>query len=182
MPLVILALFIGVPLIEIYLFIQVGGLIGVWPTIGLVILTAVIGTAMLRHQGMATLARAQAELQEDRLPVREIFNGFCLLAGGMLLLTPGFLTDALGFALLLPPARAVLGRGLWKLMERSRGVQFSVHSASRPGGGGPQGHPGGRPDQGAGRGAGPVIDGEEFGVARDDPPANENTPRLNDKR
>lgn len=174
MPLLILALFIGVPLIEIYLFIQVGGLIGVWPTIGLVILTAVIGTAMLRHQGMATLARAQAELQEDRLPVREIFNGFCLLAGGMLLLTPGFLTDALGFALLLPPARAILGRGLWKLMERSRGVHFSVHSAGRPGGRGPQGRPGG--------GAGPVIDGEEFGVARDDPPANENTPRLNDKR
>lgn len=177
MPLLILALFIGVPLIEIYLFIQVGGLIGVWPTIGLVILTAVIGTAMLRHQGMATLARARAELQEDRLPVREIFNGFCLLAGGMLLLTPGFLTDALGFALLLPPARAILGRGLWRLMERSRGVHFSVHGV-RTSGRSPQG---GRPGRGPGRGAGPVIDGEEFGVARDDPPANEDTPRLNNK-
>lgn len=187
MPLLILALFIGVPLIEIYLFIQVGGWIGVWPTIGLVVLTAVIGTAMLRHQGMSTLARAQAELQEDRLPIREIFNGFCLIAGGMLLLTPGFLTDALGFALLLPPARAILGRGLWKLMERSRGVHFSVHGThargGNPQGGNPRGdEPGTGRGRGPGGGAGPVIDGEEFGVDRDDPPANENNPRLDDKR
>lgn len=180
MPLLILALFIGIPLIEIYLFIQVGGLIGVWPTIALVILTAVIGTAMLRQQGLATLARAQAELQEDRLPMREIFNGFCLLAGGMLLLTPGFLTDALGFALLLPPARAILGRGLWKLLERSRGVHFSVHGTGHSQGKGPRGPRG--PQAGPGGGGGPVLDGEEFGVARDDPPANENTPRLNDER
>lgn len=177
MPLVILGLFIGIPLIEIYLFIEVGGWIGVWPTIALVIVTAFIGTSLLRQQGLATLARAQAEIREDRLPLREIFNGFCLLVGGVLLLTPGFLTDALGFALLIPPLRTVIGRGLWKLLERSKGVHFSVHGArasSRTG-------PGQRNRPGGG---GPVIDGEEFGVARDDDDddddrhTNGRTPRL----
>ena len=90
----------------------------------------------------------------------------------MLLLTPGFLTDALGFALLLP-ACAIIGRALWKLLERSRNVHFSVHGAQHPGNAGPNDRPG--------RGGGPVIDGEEFGVARDDPPANENSPRMSDK-
>ena len=166
MPLVILALFIGIPVIEIYLFIQVGGWIGVWPTIAIVILTAFIGTSMLRQQGLATLARAQAEINQDRLPVREIFNGFCVLVGGVMLLTPGFLTDALGFALLIPPLRAIMGRFIWKLLERSRGVHFSVYGT----GSGPS--DGSRPD------GGPVIDGDEFGVARDDDRANDNTPRL----
>jgi UPF0716 protein FxsA len=151
MPLLILALFIGIPLIEIYLFIQVGGSIGVWPTIGVVILTAVIGTALLRQQGLATLARAQADLDRQQFPVRELFNGVCLLIGGLLLLTPGFLTDALGFALLIPPLRAILGRGVWAAMARSRNVYFSVS--------------GGPPPRGPG---GPIIDGEEFGVRRDD--------------
>lgn len=164
MPLVILALFIGIPVIEIYLFVQVGGWIGVWPTIGIVILTALIGTSMLRQQGLATLARAQAEINQDRLPVREIFNGFCVLVGGVMLLTPGFMTDAFGFALLIPPIRAVLGRFIWKLLERSRGVHFSVYGAGSTGGPGPEG--------------GPVIDGEEFGVARDDDRNDDKTPRL----
>lgn len=163
MPLVILALFIGIPLIEIYLFIAVGGWIGVWPTIGLVILTALVGTTLLRRQGLATLARAQAETEANRLPVRELFDGVCLLFGGMLLLTPGFMTDAFGLALLMPQLRGMLGRGLWKLVERSKGVHFSVYGA----GGNPQGPGNGRgPGYGAG---GPIIDGEEFGVERDNP-------------
>lgn len=168
MPILILALFIGVPLIEIYLFIQVGGWIGVWPTIGLVVLTAIIGTTLLRQQGLATLARARSELDQERLPVRELFDGVCLVFGGALLLTPGFMTDAFGFALLLPPLRAILGRGVWAAMARSRNVHFSVYGA-RPGPG-----PGGR----AGRG-GPVIDGEEFGVRRDD--GDDEPPRIGDQ-
>jgi len=169
MRLLILTLFIGIPLIEIYLFIQVGGLIGTWPTIAVVILTAFIGTAMLRQQGMATMARAQAEIREDRLPVRELFNGFCLLVGGLMLLTPGLLTDALGFALLLAPLRAVLKRGIWKLFPRSGNVHFSVYGGN-PGTAGPRGADGG-----------PVIDGEEFGVAREDGPPDPDTPRLGDR-
>jgi len=171
MPFLILALFIGIPLIEIYLFIQVGGAIGVWSTIGLVVLTAFIGTALLRQQGLATLARAQSELDRQQLPVRELFDGVCLLIGGLLLLTPGFLTDAFGFALLIPPLRAILGRGVWAALARSRNVHFSVYGNP---GAGPH-RPGQR--QGPGPG-GPVLDGEEFGVRRDeddqepsDPPA-----------
>ena len=169
MPILILALLIGIPLIEIYLFIQVGGAIGVWSTIGLVVLTALIGTALLRQQGLATLARAQSELDQQHLPVRELFDGVCLLVGGLLLLTPGFLTDALGFSLLLPPLRAVLGRGIWAALARSRNVHFSM-SAGAGGAGGPFGR---GPDQGAHRGpgpGGPVLDGEEFGVHRDEDP------------
>lgn len=166
MRLLILTLFIGTPLIEIYLFIQVGGLIGTWPTIALVILTAFIGTAMLRQQGMATIASAQAEISEDRLPVRELLNGFCLLVGGLMLLTPGFLTDALGFALLLSPLRIILGRSIWKLVRRSGKAHFFKY--------------GGNPEAAGPRGAdsGPVIDGEEFGVAHENEPPNPKAPQL----
>ena len=165
MPILILALFIGIPLIEIYLFIQVGGAIGVWSTIGLVILTAFIGTALLRQQGLATLARAQSELDRQQLPVRELFDGVCLLVGGLLLLTPGFLTDALGFALLIPPLRAILGRGVWAALARSRNVHFSVYGTGYGAGNAP-----GTGDPGPG---GPVLDGEEFGVRRDESATDE---------
>ena len=177
MPILILALFIGIPLIEIYLFIQVGGAIGVWSTIGLVILTAFIGTALLRQQGLATLARAQSELDRQQLPVRELFDGVCLLVGGLLLLTPGFLTDALGFALLIPPLRAVLGRGVWAALARSRNVHFSVYGDGNAQGGGGHHRPGQQPGPGPG---GPVLDGEEFGVRRDedDPDPSDPPPRL----
>ena len=175
MLLVILALFIGIPLIEIYLFIAVGGWIGVWPTIGLVILTALVGTTLLRQQGLATLARAQAETEANRLPVRELFDGVCLLFGGMLLLTPGFMTDAFGLALLLPQLRGLIGRGLWKLLQGSKGLHFTVYGA----GGNPR-SPGNGP--GRGPGGGPILDGEEFGVERDNPPggsgSTDDTPRI----
>ena len=175
MLLVILALFIGIPLIEIYLFIAVGGWIGVWPTIGLVILTALVGTTLLRQQGLATLARAQAETEANRLPVRELFDGVCLLFGGVLLLTPGFMTDAFGLALLLPQLRGLIGRGLWKLLQGSKGFHFTVYGA----GGNPR-SPGNGP--GRGPGGGPILDGEEFGVERDNPPggsgSTDDTPRI----
>jgi UPF0716 protein FxsA len=174
MPLLILALFIGVPLIEIYLLIEVGGWIGTWPTVGLVVLTAVIGTALLRQQGLAILARAQAEMNHKRLPVRELFDGVCLVFGGVLLLTPGFLTDALGFALLIPPLRAVLGLGVLAALRRSRNVHFSLSGGRFRNGPGPGAGPGGGP--GRGPGGGPVIDGEEFGVEREDDDTP-NTPR-----
>ena len=92
------------PIVEIAVFIQVGGLIGLWPTLAAIVLTALIGTALLRQQGLATLARAQREMAAQRLPVRELFDGICLLLAGALLLTPGFVTDAIGGALLMPLA------------------------------------------------------------------------------
>ena len=105
MALVIFLALIGVPVIEIAVFIEIGGRIGVWSTVGLIVLTAVIGTALLRHQGLSTLARARTSLDQGKLPVRELLDGVCLLIAGALLLTPGFVTDAVGALLLVPPLR-----------------------------------------------------------------------------
>ena len=127
----ILIAFIGVPLIEIALFIQVGGFIGLWPTIAIVIVTAVTGTALIRRQGINTLQRAQQEMEEQRLPLRELFDGVCLLFAGALLLTPGFLTDAVGFALLVPPLRRLLGGYVWRVLQNAKGVRFEM-SGDRP--------------------------------------------------
>ena len=101
----LVVLFIAVPLVEIYLFITVGGLIGAIPTIMLVVFTAVLGTLLLRAQGLATLARLQASLAAGQLPALELLEGVVLLVSGVLLLTPGFFTDAIGFAGLVTPLR-----------------------------------------------------------------------------
>ena len=103
-------LFIGVPLAEIYLLIQVGGLIGAGWTVFLVLLTAVIGTALLRQQGLSTLFRARQTIEAGGVPALELLEGLMLAIGGALLLTPGFITDAIGFACLLPPTRQLMVR------------------------------------------------------------------------
>ncbi|MCK5355499.1 MAG: FxsA family protein [Methyloprofundus sp.] len=97
--------FLIVPFIEIYLLLQIGGIVGVFPTIALVVLTAVIGVSLLRQQGMATWQRFQDNLQKGELPAYEMIEGPILLVGGALLLTPGFFTDIIGFACLIPQAR-----------------------------------------------------------------------------
>ena len=98
-------IFLIVPIIEIYLLIQVGQVIGAGWTIFLVIFTAVIGVALLRIQGLSTLNRAQQKLQHNELPAREMLEGLGLVIAGALLLTPGFFTDTIGFLLLFPPTR-----------------------------------------------------------------------------
>ena len=98
-------LFLIFPIVEIYLLIQVGGIIGTLPTIFLVVLTAVIGAALLRHQGLATLARFQQNLSQGKLPAQEMIEGILLAVGGALLMTPGFVTDTIGFLCLLPFSR-----------------------------------------------------------------------------
>jgi len=108
MPLFLLLL--AVPVIEIALFIQVGGLIGVWPTIGLVLLSAAMGAALLRAQGLSALGQVQARLQAGEDPGPALAHGALILVAGLLLLTPGFFTDALGLALLVPPLRAAVIR------------------------------------------------------------------------
>jgi len=102
MGFLLLIAFIAVPVIEIAVFIEVGGWIGLWPTIGVVILTAIIGTGLLRQQGISILFRIQENLEANKLPVRELFDGVCLVIAGAFLLTPGFVTDSLGFALFVP--------------------------------------------------------------------------------
>lgn len=103
MPLLIA--FVVVPLVELYILIEVGGVIGALPTIGLCLLTAVLGTALLKQQGLQTLGRARHNLDRGELPAIELFEGVALALGGVLLLTPGLATDVIGFACLVPFSR-----------------------------------------------------------------------------
>src|SRR5256885_14710023 len=104
-PLLVL-LFIVVPIAEIYVIIQVGQLIGVWWTIVLLLADAILGSMLARAQGRAAWRRLSLALEQGRMPAREVLDGALVLFGGALLLAPGFLTDVLGAALLLPPTRA----------------------------------------------------------------------------
>ncbi len=149
---------VGVPLIEIALFIEVGGVIGLWPTILIVILTAIVGTSMLRSQGIAAVRQLQTELERGGDPSPLIVHGAMLLFAGALLLTPGFLTDAVGFTLLVPQARAAIIA--W---AKPRVAHRIVRTTMRRGAGqGPQGGP-----RGGARGEAPietdytVVDGED---------------------
>ncbi len=104
----ILLAFLIVPILEIYLLITVGGWIGVLPTIGLIILTAILGSMLLRQQGLATLREAQRSMAQGAVPAKSLLDAVFLAVGGVLLLTPGFFTDAIGFACLLPAGRSWL--------------------------------------------------------------------------
>jgi UPF0716 protein FxsA len=105
-----LLLFIIVPLIELYLIIVVGGAIGALWTVLLVILTAAIGVSLLRIQGMSTLTRAQKNMAQGQIPAMEMMEGIALAVAGVLLITPGFITDAIGFLFLLPGSRQAIIR------------------------------------------------------------------------
>jgi UPF0716 protein FxsA len=101
----LLALFISIPVIELYLFLLIGARIGVLATLAIIVITGILGASLSRAQGLKTLVRYQQALAEGRLPHREVIEGLMILAAGVLLLTPGFLTDAIGFALLVPAIR-----------------------------------------------------------------------------
>lgn len=107
---ILFLLFMTVPIVEMLILIEVGQLIGALPTVGLVLLTAVIGVHLLRQQGVATLLRANQRMQSGDLPAQEMLEGIFLAVGGALLLTPGFFTDTVGFICLLPFTRQALIR------------------------------------------------------------------------
>jgi len=102
---IVFLFFLVVPFVEIYLLLQIGGIVGVLPTVFLVVFTAVLGAWLLRQQGFATWQRFQASLAQGAIPAYEMIEGPILLVGGALLLTPGFFTDAMGFACLIPFTR-----------------------------------------------------------------------------
>lgn len=123
--------FLAVPLIEIALFIQVGGLIGLWPTLGIVILTAILGTWLVRSQGLRALSELQGSFSRLEDPSKPLAHGAMILLSGALLLTPGFFTDAVGFLLLSPSVRT----GVMKyLSSRVKVARFEM------GQGGPHAH------------------------------------------
>jgi UPF0716 protein FxsA len=107
---VLILLFLVVPIVELYLIIQVGQAIGVGWTIVLLVADAILGSMLLRHQGRAAWRRFNAAIAVGQVPAREALDGALVIFGGALLLTPGFLTDILGLVLLVPPTRAVVRR------------------------------------------------------------------------
>ncbi len=123
-------LFFAVPIVEIYLLIQVGEVIGAFPTILLVISTAVLGGFLLRQQGLSTLARYQQSVAQGQLPATQLLEGVFLLVGGVLLMTPGFFTDALGLLCLLPWSRRfMIARMIKRFHVRTFGAS-AQHSPS----------------------------------------------------
>jgi UPF0716 protein FxsA len=134
----LVALFILLPIAEIYVIIQVGGAIGVLPTLAILILDGFVGAALARSQSRAAWERFNLALAEGRVPARETADGAMIIFGGALLLTPGFITDVVGLLLLLPPTRALIRRGLGRLARRRASFQWRV---ATPGGPGPRQRP-----------------------------------------
>ncbi|MGB8624365.1 MAG: FxsA family protein [Paracoccaceae bacterium] len=122
-------LFLGIPLIEIALFIQVGGLIGLWPTLAIVVITAFLGTTLMRQQGALAMSEIRGSFNDLRDPTEPLAHGAMILLAGALLLTPGFFTDTVGFLLLLPPFRAAAYRWLRKRVH----VESFSAGGPRPG-------------------------------------------------
>jgi UPF0716 protein FxsA len=128
----LLILFLTVPVIEIYLLIKMGSLIGALPTVLLLLAISFSGAWLVRHQGFGILRRIQSELAQGRIPAAEVMDGALVLVGGILLMTPGFFTDALGLFFLVPVSRAVIKQfiGLWLQRRMSNGV-ISIQSFRR---------------------------------------------------
>lgn len=161
-----------------YLLLKAGGYFGALITIGAVMFTAVVGVALLRRQGLATLTRGQQKLAAGQLPASEMAEGLLLAVAGPLLLTPGFITDAAGFALLIPAVRSAFAVGVASRFQvvgaGSMGAGFGSQSPfgdpnlgseasadpGAPPNSGPYAGPGPRPGSGPNAGAGDIIDGE----------------------
>ncbi len=143
----LLLAFIAIPMIEIALFINVGGAIGLWPTLAIVLLTAILGTHLVRTQGMMAMGNVQRSFSDLDDPTEPLAHGAMILIAGVLLVTPGFFTDAVGFGLLTPPIRSVVFH-FFKKRVRVQGFTMGSGFGATAG-------QGARP-----RSEGDVIDGE----------------------
>ena len=163
---ILLLVFIAVPLLEIALLIKIGQSIGFWATILIVIATAAIGTLLLHQQGMATLRRVLDAMDKGEPPVTPVLEGLVLLVAGLLLLTPGIITDTIGFTLLIPPVRELLVRhALGRLFVvnvagRTWRSSEGANDGSAESGWTSPGHARGTSHQPPHSGDGPVIEGE----------------------
>lgn len=128
-PLILLALLV-LPFVEIAVFIRIGALIGVWPTIALMLLSTFVGAFLMRYQGLATLVRARQTIERNESPVDEMLDGLCILLAGAFLIVPGFVTDALGLLLFVPWGRRYVRRWVWRGFEskerRRRGATIET--------------------------------------------------------
>ena len=123
----LLALFVIIPLAEIYVILEVGSLVGPLPTVLLIVLTAVAGAFFTRLEGLRTLHRMQQQIMVGQMPAEELVDSVLICVAGVLLLTPGFLTDAFGLWILIPPTRQVFKRWL-----RSRFDQYMNKNTKGP--------------------------------------------------
>jgi len=130
--LVLLTLFVVVPLVEIYVIIQVGQAIGPWWTILLLVLDSIFGTWLIRHEGSRAWEALRVSLDSGRMPARELADGALILIGGTLMLAPGFVTDAFGILMILPVTRPLFRRVLTGIVA-NRLVVMGPGTARRPG-------------------------------------------------
>lgn len=166
MRLALLIVFIVFPLLEIALLVKLGSLLGFWPTFALVLGTAALGSSILHHQGFAVLRRSQEAIAEGHAPIEPVVDGLFLLISGMLLITPGLITDSMGLLLLVPPVRRAIARwSVAKVLDNGSvpGGIFSGSGERSWRGSADARRPG--PNEGAARrpasrGDAPVIDGE----------------------
>ncbi|MBE9563397.1 MAG: FxsA family protein [Proteobacteria bacterium] len=128
----LLLLFIIIPVLEIYLLITVGSVIGGLTTVLLVIFTAILGTYLLRIQGLSTLQKAQTNMDQGQLPAGALLEGIILLISGALLLTPGFVTDAIGFSCLIPPIRQGIVKSIIKNIKINPDQNFHQNPNQKP--------------------------------------------------
>jgi UPF0716 protein FxsA len=167
----ILVLFIAVPILELYVLLKVGSLIGVGPTLAIIIGSALLGSLLLRHEGRGAWRRFNQALAEHRFPGNEVADGLAIAIGGALLLTPGFITDAAGLFLLIPPTRATvkrLARGYFT--RRFRTVRVTTFR-------GPGTGPGPGPDPTTGEGPTPGRRSYDFdGTAQEEPAGDDSVP------
>jgi len=160
----LLVLFIVVPAVELAILVEIGSRIGILPTLGIIILTGTIGASLARWQGLQVLRKVQAELAAGRLPAGTLADGLIILIAGALLITPGILTDAAGFLLLVPAYRGFMKRAIWRRFEEAVRQQ-KVHvyvDADFTSGAPSEGRSPGEPRRDAGRltGGSPPEDGE----------------------
>jgi len=144
---ILFLLFVALPIAEIALFIQAGDVIGLWPTIALVILTAIVGAALARSEGRAAIQRLTGAIEGGGAPAGPMLDAAAIFAGGLMLLTPGFMTDAIGLTLLFQPTRFLWGQIFAHLQRQRRRGEPSQPSSS----------PGGSPPAGGGP---VIIDGD----------------------
>jgi UPF0716 protein FxsA len=182
---ILILLFIVLPIAELYVIIQVGDAIGLWPTLALLLLDGFLGAYLARTQGRVAWRRLNEAIGAGRVPAKEAYDGAAIVTGGALLLSPGFITDIFGFLLLIPPTRAMLRRLLLAVARRvgpTRSVFFLYDRrpgagrsrAEGEGQGGTRGTPPPGPAAGAGNGASRPYDFD--GSAREIP---EDAPELN---
>lgn len=137
MPLLLL-LFVGMPILEIYVIFQVGNAIGILPTVALLIVDSLVGAWLMRSQGRIVWRRFTQALEEGRPPAREVLDGALVIMGGALGLAPGFVTDAFGLFLIAPPTRAIVRRALVARLARGGAMHVGARWTPRPPAHGPR--------------------------------------------